>query len=580
MSQAENTMLQSHVIGKKIHLGNSNFAEIIRKNGLYADKSLLIKEIIEDPSKSILITRPRRWGKTLNMSMLHNFFAAEVNYEKTEGLFDKLLISTVDGGKYMQHQGKYPVIYLTFKDVKCDSFDSCIAHLSNLINALYREHYYLKSSTSVLDVDKITFDKYASSQVDATDIENSLNFLSKSLYQHHGKKVYILIDEYDTPLNFAYGNPHFNDLVNLLKNLLSSGLKDNLALEKGIMTGIMRISKDSMLSGLNNLKVYTVLKAQYSEYFGFTAAELDLLFKNQGLELNEEAVQAWYNGYLIGGVTIYNPWSILSCLGEKGSIEAYWVNTASETLIKEALYNANSDIKDKLQTLMLGESIEEVVTDSVRFDELTSNTEAIWGVLLYTGYLTVSGYRPTANGANYRCTLLIPNKEIRGLYNGSFIEWLGDGTLRNERLIGDIAKHLVCGELEQFAAKITQLLLKVASHRDYATQPEAFYHGFMLALTAVLLDDYYIYSNRESGLGYPDMMFIPKEKNRAVILEFKHVKKSENAKQVAKSALEQIDVKHYASSIKQHSYIKEILKVGLAFDGKHVEYAPAVEATT
>lgn len=579
----ERTEMSSHVanvIGSKIYIGTSDFTKIIRENALYVDKSLLIKDIINDTDETLLITRPRRWGKTLNMSMLQHFFASEVRGQNTAELFDKLLIKTVDNGKYMQYQGKHPVIFISFKDVKDNSLVDTIYNISGLINDSYREHAYLLESVSISAIDKATYKEYLKRDLKRNDVEKGLKFLSELLHQHHKQKVYILVDEYDTPLNDAYAAEYFPELVKFMRNLFSNAMKDNPYLEKGIMTGILRVSKDSMLSGLNNQKVYTILKAKYREFFGFTNGELDLLFKNQGLEQDEAAVKEWYNGYTIGGLTIYNPWSILNCLSEKGSIEPYWLNTGDDSLIKTVVQNSGRETKEKFQELMLGKSIEGSVNDSIRFDNLEDDPSAIWSMLLYTGYLTATSCK-FQEGGNHQCQLLIPNKEIMALYRDILIKWLGTSD-RYRSSIKAFLEYMVIGEIEKCVVEIGRLLLAVASFRDYANQPEAFYHGFMLALTAALLDDYYIYSNKESGYGYPDLMFIPKPQQQklqqqsttnAVILEFKHVNAGEDAKQVAENAVRQINTKDYAASFSQHANIGTILKVGLAFDGKAVTSA-------
>lgn len=569
------------VVGKKVALGNSNFAEIIQKDILYSDKSLLIKEIIEDASKAILISRPRRWGKTLNISMLQHFFAAKVNEDSTNGLFTKLLINNVDDGKYMEHQGKYPVIMISLKGVQSETFVGAVFGIGGLINSLYTEHYYLKTSEKLTPENKDLFTKFLQSELTQQDIETSLGLLSRLLHKHYGQKCYILIDEYDTPVNTSYQYGYFESMILLMKNMLGNALKDNNSLEKGIMTGILRISKNSILSDLNNLETYTILNKKYKEYFGFIDQELDLLFKKCNLERNEDELKNWYNGYLIGGLTLYNPWSIMSCLKNEGDLRAYWVSTGNDSLIKNLLQNANTEIKEEFQQLMLGKNIKCKVNDAVRFDNLENAPKAVWSMLLYTGYLTLVSSK-LSESIDYDCILKIPNKEIRALYSGIFLDWLG-----GEREISAtkaILYSLVVGDVTRFANDLEEFLLDVASIRDYATNPEVFYHSIMLGLTESLRNDYYIESNKESGFGYPDLIFIPKEKiasnkmlSKAVILEFKQVKRNEVPQKLAENALLQIDVKNYIEKIKKHVYIQEIVKVGLAFHGKKVSYSSAIE---
>ena len=570
------------VVGEKVALGSTNFAKIIKNNFLYTDKSLLIREIIEDKSESILITRPRRWGKTLNMSMLQHFFASNVSMTDTNGLFDNLLISRIDSGKYMQYQGKYPVMMISLKGVQSETFAGAVIGIGLLINSLYREHRYLNDSDKLDQDEKAAYNLLLTRGLQQKNIEESLGLLSELLYKHYGQKVYILIDEYDTPINSAYQYKYLESMILLMKNMLGNALKDNNSLEKGIMTGILRVSKNSMLSDLNNLKTYTILNSKYKEYFGFTNSELDLLFHKCGLERDEARVKSWYNDYVIGGLSLYNPWSIMSCLGEGGELRSYWVNTGNDSIIKNLLHNANTEIRGQFERLMQGHEITSSTSDEVRFDHLENDPAALFSMLLYTGYLTSTSF--TTDGVRYICNLSIPNKEIMSLYKEIFVTWLGGDSYNKEIKTASILRYIIAGDLARFKFEMSHLLLSVASHRDYARAPEAFYHRFMLALTAALLDEYYIESNRESGYGYPDLIFIPKEAaakkdnlTKAVILEFKQTKDAAQTKNLAYKALGQIESQNYIGIIKRYSYIKEVLKVGLVFNGKDVDYVFDVE---
>lgn len=580
MSKAK--IMDAQVIGEKVALGSSNFAKVINTGVLYTDKSLFIREIIEDRSESILITRPRRWGKTLNMSMLQHFFAANVNMEDTNGLFDDLLISKVDAGKYVQYQGKYPVMMISMKGVQSETFADAVMGMGLLINSLCREHRYLKDSSKLDQDEKESYNLLLNRGLAQKNIEESLGLLSELLHKHYGQKVYILVDEYDTPINSAYQYGYLESMILLMKNMLGNALKDNASLEKGIMTGILQVSKNSMLSDLNNLKTYTILHSKYKEYFGFTNPELDLLFKRCKLERDEAKVKYWFNDYQIGGLSLYNPWSIMSCLGEGGELKSYWVNTGNDSVIKNLLQNANAEIQDQFERLMQGHEISSNTSDEVRFDHLENDPAALFSMLLYTGYLTTTKAIP--DGIRYICNLRIPNKEIMSLYTEIFVTWLGGDSYNKKVKTLSILRHLMYGDMDRFAFEIEHLLLSVASIRDYAKAPESFYHGFMLALTAALLDEYYIESNKESGYGYPDLIFIPKEAvakkdnlTKAVILEFKETKDKAKTKSLAHKALEQIESKNYINIIKRYSYIEEVLKVGLVFNGKEVDYVFNIE---
>lgn len=553
---------------KNLPIGVDNFRDLVDSNNkyLFADKTLFIKEIIEDGSKVILITRPRRWGKTLNMSMLHHFFAEEVYGQKTHGMFDSYAIAKESDGRFVkEYQGKYPVIFISFKDIKELDFAGALNKVKGLIQDLYAQHRYLATSSKLDDADKVMFNAYRQDNPSSQDLEKALKRLSDFLWQHHSQPVYILIDEYDTPLNAAY-NHYLDEMTCFMKNLFSEALKGNPSLKQGILTGILRISKDSMLSGLNNLQVYTVLNEKYNQHFGFTNKELDLLFIEQGLQKDEAPVKAWYNGYKIGGLTLYNPWSIISALKNNGELRPYWVNTADDSLLRQIFEEANIEIKTKFQQLLEGKSIEAYISETIRYEDIKNDEVSLWSLLLYTGHLKIESVSPF--NMLYLCQLAIPNREILALYEHFFLSWIK--TPARQMQLTHLLNNLLDGNIEKFETNLSGFLQTAASVHDYANQPEAFYHGFMLALTSSLLDTYYIDSNRESGYGRPDLLLIPKDKakNQAFILEFKHVYKNETLEAVAKIALKQIQLNHYAAHIKQYRYINTVLTVGLAFDGK------------
>lgn len=558
-------------MAKPIQIGGSDFAKIIRKGALFVDKTLFIKEIINDQSDVTLITRPRRWGKTLNLSMLHYFLSAEIDGQKTAGLFDQLLIAKEPGDYIAKHQGQYPVIFISLKDVKMFTFEQALEKIQSLIQSAYQKHRVLltQQQQPLAAEDKQLFVKHLNKQVSEIELTESLLFLSKLLYEYHKQKVYILIDEYDTPMNFARTHDYFNHMALFMKNFLGASLKDNRYLEKAVMTGILRISKDSMLSGLNNPQIYTVLKDdRYAPYFGFTDEELDPLFADQNLVKNEAEVKAWYNGYCINGLTLYNPWSIMCCLDHKADIVPYWLNTGDDSLLKELLQNATTDIKQQFQELVLGNAVTVSVNQTMRFDEVATDKSMLWNLLVSAGYLTVR----SANRAidQFICELMIPNQEVLGLYKSMFLQWLSKTTDPIE--IRSFVSLLGEGKINEFEQHIERFLKMAASVHDYAHQPEAFYQGFMLALTVSLMDRYYIFSNHESGLGRPDLIMIPKGSpaNQAVILEFKTVTGKQKLQKRAQEALKQIQARDYDSIIGQYPEIKTILQVGMAFDGKTV----------
>jgi hypothetical protein len=557
-------------MSKPIGLGRSDFRELIDKQLLFVDKSLFVKEVIDDESSVILITRPRRWGKTLNLSMLYYFFSKEAYGKPTQGLFDNLLIAKEPGNYVEKHQGQYPVIFLSLKDVKQPDFESALEKLRSLIQSVYEEHkdpLYTKNDALTHDK-KDLFSRHLSKKNSVTELGESLVWLSKLLYQHHQKKVYILIDEYDTPLNFARNQDYFESMTLFMKNFLGATLKDNPYLEKGIMTGILRISKDSMLSDLNNLKVYTVLEdARYAPYFGFIDSELDELFSEQGLVKDEPAVKSWYNGYHINGLTLYNPWSIMNCLDSKAKLGSYWLDTGSDDLLRELLQNASVEVKQLMQSLVVGEHVRLTVNKTMRFDQVRDDRTMLWNLLISAGYLTVLSAIP--NGNDLMCETSIPNQEILGLYKSLFLRWLNKhDPLATQQFIELLAQ----GKVEDFERRIQSFLKLAASVHDYARKPEAFYHGFMLALAISLVDKYYVLSNRESGYGRPDLVMIPKDTTQslAVILEFKTVTGSQTLEARAKEALAQIQAQEYGAVLSQYTYITSALHVGMAFDGQQV----------
>ena len=556
---------------KRIQIGGDDFGELVRKGLLFVDKTLFIKEIINDENKVTIITRPRRWGKTLNLSMLHYFLSAEVYGQKTAGLFDNLLIATEPGDYIGKHQGKYPVIFITLKDVKMSSFEQALEKLKSLIQAVYQEHKILRhQANKPLDIEEEElFQRHLSKQTNEVELSEALLYLSKLLYQHYQQKVYILIDEYDTPLNFARDQEYFDDMVNFMKNFLSNTLKGNPFLQKGVVTGILRISKDSMLSGLNNPKIHTMLEGRYHQHFGFTDAEVDALFIEQGLTKDEIKIKEWYNGYCLNGLTLYNPWSIMNSLDDGGMIKPYWLNTGDDSLLKKLLQQASNEVKDQFQSLVLGEPVIVSVNPTMRFDQVNTNKSMLWNLLISAGYLKVLS-STIVEGGFYRCELAIPNREVYGLYHSIFLEWLIEFNEPEE--FKDLFNLLCLGKTNEFAKAIEKFLKMAASIHDYANDPESFYHGFMLALCASLTSKYYILSNRESGKGRPDLVIIPKDttQSQAVILEFKTVKDKQTLQQRAEEALKQIELREYTSMINQFTHIKTTLSVGMAFDGKAV----------
>ena len=564
-------------MAKALQIGGGNFAELVQGDYLFVDKTaLFISAVLTDPSKAVVITRPRRWGKSLNMSMLHHFLAPEVNGVATQGMFDGLAISKISGNYIEKHQGQSPVIFLSFKDFKASSFELALSLFEGLIKEMFRTHENLLNHTEKTwsQSEEALFTHYLRDALSEADMASALKALSSLLYKAYGKKAYILIDEYDTPLNHAFvGNDCFESLSLLMRKFLSGGMKDNSFVDKGVMTGILRVSKDSMLSGLNNCETYTPLNdKRYHASFGFLQEDLIALFADQGLSHDEPKVQDWYNGYCINGLTLYNPWSIMNCLSHQGEIRPYWVLTSDDQLLKELIQSSSEELKDNLEQLVLGQSVEVQVSETMRFDQIHENEDMLWNLLLLGGYLkALSSHH---NEWGYACLVAVPNQEVLWSYRSIFAHWMkqvpkGMGYRKS------LLDSLMSGDIDRFAAETQAFLESAASVHDYATQPEAFYHGFMLALIATLQDQFFVFSNSESGRGRPDMILIPKDqsKDTALILEFKHAQKKEKAKKIAEQALKQIEVQQYAARISQYDHIQKILGVGIAFEGKKVMVA-------
>jgi hypothetical protein len=409
---------------KNIPIGVDDFAKLADKanNYLFADKSLFIRDILQDGSEAILITRPRRWGKTLNLSMLKYFFAIPAEGQSTAHLFADLKIA--EHPECMQEQGQHPVIFLSFKDIKESSFEKAVRRVGYLVTDLFQEHDYLVESEQLRENQKSLFLTYLTPTEDEVRLETALLFLSELLYKHHGKKAYILIDEYDVPLHKAYDS-YLDDMTSFMKNMLSAALKSNKYLKKGVMTGVLRISKDSMLSGLNNLKVHTLIHdKKYYAHFGFTHEEVNELFAHSAQDMNLEGIKDWYNGYQVNGLVLFNPWSIMNCIDEQGELATYWLNTADDKLIRTALLNADAETKLQFQRLIVGGEITETVSDIVQFDAVTKSAQALWSMLLNTGYLTARSQVRT--GSHYGCRLAIPNEEVACLFREVFVTWLRD----------------------------------------------------------------------------------------------------------------------------------------------------------
>ena len=535
---------------KGLGIGIEDFKEIIYENCYYIDKTMYIEDLIKDKSKIKLFIRPRRFGKTLNMLTLKYFFDIE-NKEENRKLFKNLYI---EKSEYFKEQGQYPVIFISLKGLKEKTWENCFNEIKALISKLYNEFEFIKKvlNESELNIfDKIWLKK------DDGEYTNALKNLTSFLYKYYKKEVILLIDEYDAPLINAYEYGYYDEAILFFKVFYGEALKTNLYLRTGIMTGIIRVIKAGIFSDLNNLKVYSILDKEYSDFFGFTQEEVKKSLEDFKIEYELPDVKSWYDGYKFGNSEVYNPWSILNFLQHK-ELEAYWVKTSSNFLIKEALKNVNLDVKESLEDLFNGENVEEVITGNSDLSSLLSYHD-IWELLLFSGYLTID---KKIDKKLY--SLRLPNREIKELFKDEFID-ISFGESQFIKTMESLKRN----KLEDFEKNLQKILLNSTSYQD--TKNEDFYHGLILGMTLYLDSQYYVTSNKESGLGRYDVTIEPKNKNnKGYILEFKVTKNEEDLEKEAKQAIEQIISKKYDISLKERG-IKDIIILGVAFCGKLVK---------
>ena len=543
---------------KAVPVGIEDFERIINEDYYYVDKTLLIEELLINRAPVTLFTRPRRFGKTLNMSMLKYFFDVK-NKEENKKLFENLKIYN---SEYMSEQGKYPVIFISLKDLKGDTWEECLKRLKLFIFDLYAEFEYIREKMN--EWDKRKFEKVLYEKEDA-DYIMSLKFLSDSLYKYYGEKVIILIDEYDAPIINAFDKGYYNEAVNFFQTFYSSALKTNNSLKYGILTGITRIIKEGIFSGLNNLKVDTILNKKYSEYFGLLESEVIEMLDYFGMKYKIEEVKEWYNGYLFGESEVYNPWSIVNYI-DNGEIKAYWANVSGNTLLENMLDHAGESVYDDLKRFTDGESIEKYISDGTTIKSLLSNDDEIWQLLLYSGYLTKAKNQEKESDSNIY-NLKIPNKEIRKYFGNMFLNRFFGTEVKTNTLI----KALENGDIKKFEKTLGEIMINMLSHFDLDKEMEKIYQVFMIGLVGFLMGKYEIISNDESGYGRYDLAMIPiKSNEKAYLMEFKISKTKKGMEERAQKALKQIDEKKYDTRLKARG-IKNILKIGVAFYGKEVK---------
>ena len=535
---------------KPLPIGIDDFKTIIEEDYYYADKTKMIESLLDDGAGVTLFTRPRRFGKTLNMSMLNYFFNLK-NKEENRKLFENLYISK---SKYMNQQGEYPVIYLSFKDIKALNWEKCYYLTRRLITYLYNEFEFLREKLNkkdLSDFDKVWLDE------EGADWENSLKNLLRYLYEYHNKKVVVLIDEYDTPIVSGYNNGYKKEVLDLYRSLYSTVLKSNAHLQFSVMTGILRIAKEGIFSGLNNLKVNSIFSEKYSEYYGMTEEEVLEGLKYYNLEYEINDVKDWYDGYQFGNIEVYNPWSIINFL-DNGKLKPYWQGTAGNETINELLDRGNKEIFDDLEKLFRKEIVYKKIRD---FTEFTDDINEIWELFLYSGYLTTSGKQK-----DREYPLRIPNREIMEFFEDRFI----DRFTGNYQKFSDTIRYLRAGNIEKFGEILQNEVISSLSYFD-TDKDEKYYKVFLIGIFVALMNDYVRLSERESGHGRADLILEPKKKeNPGYIFEFKVANSEEELESYAEEGFEQIKEKKYDTELINHG-VTEIIYIGLAFYKKKLK---------
>lgn len=542
---------------KPLPIGVSDFKSATT-NYYYVDKTLLIRDFLNAIPMVSLFTRPRRFGKTLNMDMLRVFF--EKTSDNTSIYFkDKYIWQC--GDYYTKHQGQYPVIFLSFKDVKCSSWQETFQKISKLISLEFMRHDELESSFVLSSYEKEQYHRFASENINEVDCQMGLQLLSLLLHKHYNKECVIIVDEYDTPIQQGHLCDFYNEIVDFMRNFFSGGLKDNPHLAFGFLTGILRVAKESIFSGMNNLKTNSILDNSYSSYFGFTNEEVKDMLVYYEYEDKYQEILEWYDGYRFGNTEIFNPWSVINYISDQCFPKAFWQSTGSNDIIGEIIGTATPEITENLYKLFCGNTITTYVDTSVIYPEVQNNPYSIYSFLLVAGYLKVAAIYPQNDG-NYMCDVAIPNKEILYVYEKEVL----NRTNQNNVSIS-IHQAIFSKDTRKLQSLLEDFMLKSISTMDGAN--EAFYHGMMLGLCAVLGSQYKVRSNRESGLGRFDVELLPMMQGiPEFIFEFKHTKDiNVDLDSLANSALRQIDDMKYDTELKDFG-VKNIVKIGIAFRQK------------
>ncbi len=572
---------------KQFSVGESDFKNIITGNYYYIDKSLFIKEIIDRGNRVILVPRPRRFGKTLNISMLKYFYdccpgnlplvpdtPAAASKPVTPGntyksLFSSLAIAEA-GPLYLEKMGKHPVIFLTFKNIKEPDWETCLGKIKSLIQQEYAKHYYLLNSKELMQHELNYFQRIIDIKGSLGDYENSLEKLLIFLTRYYGRKAVILIDEYDAPVHAGFTGQYYKEIIGFTRNFLCAGLKDTGEyLEKAVITGIMRIAQESIFSGLNNPGVFTLLAEEFNDKFGFTEPEVETMLKDFDVLDRYDDVKQWYNGYNFGGRIIYNPWSITNFLDSRAKeLKPYWINTSDNEIVDDLLSKGGKELKEELEILIRGETIEKAIDENIVLKDVGIDEDLLWSFLLMGGYLKHTGKRRDAASNKMLYNLCIPNLEVKNTYI-RIVRRYFSSKIENKRL-EIMLQALVEGNTELFEEMLQKVVAAVFSYHDFSGDPEKVYHALVAGMLTWIANTHEIKSNRESGYGRYDIMIIPRDLSQwGIVMEFKKTGKNESVKSAAKSALKQIKEKKYETELKERG-VKKIKKLAVVFEGKNV----------
>lgn len=545
---------------KALAIGIENYKEMIDKNYYYVDKSLLIKNLIDEGRKVHLFTRPRRFGKTLALSIIQTFFEKEMESDNSH-YFQNMKIMQA-GEKYREYLGQYPVIFLSLKSAKQPSLDMAYRMIEEQIAKEFKRHQYILQDSSLLKDERKRYEALMSQNASRAETATALKFLSDCLKKYHQQNVIILIDEYDVPLENSYFRGFYENMIDFIRSLFESALKTNDSLEFAVITGCLRISKESIFTGLNNLEVNSILNENYAKYFGFTQTEVENMLRFYQISEKMEEMKKWYDGYLFGNEEVYNPWSVLNYIktARTSSVafpKPYWSNTSSNSIIRELVEKADTGVKQEIENLIAGGSVKKPVHEDITYADIHKSQDNLWNFLFFTGYLKMT--EQTFEGNSIYLTLTIPNEEVRYIYQNTIQEWF-ERKIKTKDFT-PMYEAMISGNCTVFADMLKRNLRETISYYD---EKEDFYHGFLLGMLSSL-QDYEILSNRESGDGRPDILLKPyDELNPAIIMELKFTDKFTDMEKKCEQALSQIEEKNYTESVFNEGY-ENVLKYGICF---------------